>query len=931
MDLLPLTWVFIALYFSGHEVRGQPDPPCGGRLNSKDAGYITSPGYPQDYPSHQNCEWIVYAPEPNQKIVLNFNPHFEIEKHDCKYDFIEIRDGDSESADLLGKHCGNIAPPTIISSGSMLYIKFTSDYARQGAGFSLRYEIFKTGSEDCSKNFTSPNGTIESPGFPEKYPHNLDCTFTILAKPKMEIILQFLTFDLEHDPLQVGEGDCKYDWLDIWDGIPHVGPLIGKYCGTKTPSELRSSTGILSLTFHTDMAVAKDGFSARYYLVHQEPLENFQCNVPLGMESGRIANEQITASSTYSDGRWTPQQSRLHGDDNGWTPNLDSNKEYLQVDLRFLTMLTAIATQGAISRETQNGYYVKSYKLEVSTNGEDWMVYRHGKNHKVFQANNDASEVVLNKLHAPLLTRFVRIRPQSWHSGIALRLELFGCRVTDAPCSNMLGMLSGLIPDSHISASSTQEYLWSPSTARLISSRSGWFPRIPQAQPGEEWLQVDLGAPKTVKGVIIQGARGGDSSTAVEARAFVRKFKVSYSLNGKDWEYIPDPRTQQPKLFEGNVHYDSPDIRRFDPVPAQYVRVYPERWSPAGIGMRLEVLGCDWTDSKPTVETLGPTVKSEETTTPYPIEEEATECGENCSFEDDKDLQLPSGFNCNFDFPEEPCGWMYDHAKWLRSTWASSSSPSDQTFPDDRNFLRMQSDSRREGQYGRIISPPVHLPQSPMCLEFQFQATGGRGVELQVVREGSQESKLLWVIREDQGGQWKHGRIILPSYDMEYQIVFQGVIGKGHSGEIAIDDIRISTDIPLDSCMEPMSAFAGENYKVNIPEIHGREGYEDEIDDEYEVDWSNSSFPTSGAGDPSADKEKSWLYTLDPILITIIAMSSLGVLLGATCAGLLLYCTCSYSGLSSRSCTTLENYNFELYDGLKHKVKMNHQKCCSEA
>lgn len=48
----------------------------------------------------------------------------------------------------------------------------------------------------------------------------------------------------------------------------------------------------------------------------------------------------------------------------------------------------------------------------------------------MFQANNDATEVVLNKLHTPLLTRFVRIRPQTWHSGIALRLELFGCRVT---------------------------------------------------------------------------------------------------------------------------------------------------------------------------------------------------------------------------------------------------------------------------------------------------------------------------------------------------------------------------------------------------------------------------------------------------------------------------------------------------------------------
>ncbi|KTF73509.1 hypothetical protein cypCar_00045808, partial [Cyprinus carpio] len=80
-----------------------------------------------------------------------------------------------------------------------------------------------------------------------------------------------------------------------------------------------------------------------------------------------------------------------------------------------------------------------------------------------------------------------------------------------------------------------------------------------------------------------------------------------------------------------------------------------------------------------------------------------------------------------------------------------------------------------------------------------------------------------------------------------------------------------------------------------------------------------------------SEKDNAWLYTLDPILVTIIVMSSLGVLLGAVCAGLLLYCTCSYNGLSSRSTTTLENYNFELYDGIKHKVKINQQRCCSEA
>uniref|UniRef100_A0A3Q2XUX8 Neuropilin 2a n=1 Tax=Hippocampus comes TaxID=109280 RepID=A0A3Q2XUX8_HIPCM len=243
---------------------------CRGIFDASEAGYITSPGYPLEYPPHQNCQWVITAPEPSQRIVLNFNPHFEIERLDCKYDFIEIRDGTSENADVLGRHCSNIAPAPIISSGPSLQIRFVSDYAHQGAGFSLRYEIFKTGSEFCFRNFTSSSGMIESPGFPDKYPHNLECSYMIIALANMEISLTFLTFDLENDPLLVGEGDCKYDWLDVWDGLPQVSPLIGRYCGTKIPPEIQSSSGLLSLSFHTDMAVAKDGFSARYNMTHKE-------------------------------------------------------------------------------------------------------------------------------------------------------------------------------------------------------------------------------------------------------------------------------------------------------------------------------------------------------------------------------------------------------------------------------------------------------------------------------------------------------------------------------------------------------------------------------------------------------------------------------------------------------------------------------------
>lgn len=51
-------------------------------------------------------------------------------------------------------------------------------------------------------------------------------------------------------------------------------------------------------------------------------------------------------------------------------------------------------------------------------------------------------------------------------------------------------MLSGLLPDTQISASSSREMVWNPATARLVASRSGWFPGPAQPLAGEEWLQV---------------------------------------------------------------------------------------------------------------------------------------------------------------------------------------------------------------------------------------------------------------------------------------------------------------------------------------------------------------------------------------------------------------------------------------------------------
>lgn len=73
---------------------------------------------------------------------------------------------------------------------------------------------------ECSKNFTSNSGVIKSPGFPEKYPNNLDCTFMIFAPKMSEIILEFESFELEPDATPPAGVFCRYDRLEIWDGFP---------------------------------------------------------------------------------------------------------------------------------------------------------------------------------------------------------------------------------------------------------------------------------------------------------------------------------------------------------------------------------------------------------------------------------------------------------------------------------------------------------------------------------------------------------------------------------------------------------------------------------------------------------------------------------------------------------------------------------------
>lgn len=64
----------------------------------------------------------------------------QIERHDsCTYDYVEVRDGGSESSPLLGRFCGYDKPDDIKSSSNRLWLKFVSDGSVNKAGFAANF------------------------------------------------------------------------------------------------------------------------------------------------------------------------------------------------------------------------------------------------------------------------------------------------------------------------------------------------------------------------------------------------------------------------------------------------------------------------------------------------------------------------------------------------------------------------------------------------------------------------------------------------------------------------------------------------------------------------------------------------------------------------------------------------------------------------
>uniref|UniRef100_A0A8B9TNN9 CUB domain containing protein 2 n=1 Tax=Anas platyrhynchos TaxID=8839 RepID=A0A8B9TNN9_ANAPL len=225
------------------EVRDSPAAvtgiKCGGVLSAP-SGNFSSPNFPGPYPYETECTWLIVVAE-GSSVLLSFS-HFELEYHAaCAYDYLQVYNGAArDRGNLLGTFCGHSTPPPFASAWHVMAVVFRSDRHVAKRGFAAAYRKGNA----CGGQLTGLSGEITSPRYPESYPNDAECRWSI--------------------GMEGGQG-CGFDYVALFDGPTASAPRLGRYCGSARPPRTVSSTQHLLVLFKSDFNIVGRGFKAHFY------------------------------------------------------------------------------------------------------------------------------------------------------------------------------------------------------------------------------------------------------------------------------------------------------------------------------------------------------------------------------------------------------------------------------------------------------------------------------------------------------------------------------------------------------------------------------------------------------------------------------------------------------------------------------------------
>jgi len=241
-----------------------------------------------------------------------------------------------------------------------------------------------------------------------------------LGPPERALPADVQIFDRDGDRLADPRFDCLHHGfaLRYKDAMYKIGVPSSS---SSSPSSSSSSSSSLSSSSSSGGGEVK----ARLAAVEKAIAFESKILTPLGMQSGEIRDDQISASSEH-DPNHSPKGGRLHRTEiqgaQAWCAKANDLVQWFQVNLLAPHIISAIAIQGRGDSPYSN-QRVTSFIVKYSHNGSVWTDYAGGK---LLDGTSREltvhTEILTPRIHA----QYIRIYPRSWENHMSMRIELYG-------------------------------------------------------------------------------------------------------------------------------------------------------------------------------------------------------------------------------------------------------------------------------------------------------------------------------------------------------------------------------------------------------------------------------------------------------------------------------------------------------------------------
>ncbi|KAI5643882.1 CUB domain-containing protein [Phthorimaea operculella] len=186
---------------------------------------FNSPDYPNVPTPYSECEWVFKGP-PGVVLRIEFIERFDLEPNDdCSLEFVEIRDGLTDLAPLVGRYCKPDLS-TIKTRDNNVYVKYYTQLSEPRNGFKANVSI-----DVCGGTINAVSGEITSPGYPRllPLPRNTKCEWRIIGLQRYNLLIK--TLDM-HLPIVKGRNFCNTNvTIEEYEGLNNMA-ILKTFCAT---------------------------------------------------------------------------------------------------------------------------------------------------------------------------------------------------------------------------------------------------------------------------------------------------------------------------------------------------------------------------------------------------------------------------------------------------------------------------------------------------------------------------------------------------------------------------------------------------------------------------------------------------------------------------------------------------------------------------